>query len=118
MEWLPLIASARGLVGRALGEQGRFEESERALEAAYFEAASSGAMSQALDLTASLVFTVGYAQARHAEGLRWGKHGELLRTDAIDPSGYGHAQEPRHLPLVHGPAHGRDRGAPGRAPLA
>ncbi len=27
-------------------------------------------------------------------------------------------QEPRHLPLVHGPAHGRDCGAPGRAPLA
>ncbi len=27
-------------------------------------------------------------------------------------------QEPGHLPLVHGPAHGRDRGALGRAPLA
>jgi tetratricopeptide (TPR) repeat protein len=100
LRWLPLIASARGTVGRALADHGRFEEAERALEAAYFEAAAAGASSQALDLTASLVFAVGYSLARHEEGLRWGKHGELLRTDAVDPSGYAQARLLHHLAVV------------------
>ncbi len=85
LTWPPLEAAAQYRVGELLGKKGRYGEAEAAFEEAYFKAMEIGALEVAFEAATGLVYTVGYRRARHEEGLRWGRHAELLLRTFAEP---------------------------------
>ncbi|MCA9658019.1 MAG: serine/threonine protein kinase [Myxococcales bacterium] len=75
--WPPLIAATQRQLGASLRDTGSYAEAEAALEAAYFEAAASFALEEAVDAAVGLSFVVGIRRARHDEGVRWSRLAEV-----------------------------------------
>jgi tetratricopeptide (TPR) repeat protein len=94
LAWPPLVATARGWVGRLHERSGEYAEAERVLETAYFEAAAAHADDVALDLAEALVYTVGDRLSRHDDGLRWSRHAEVHLADLPDVA---HTRRADHL---------------------
>jgi tetratricopeptide (TPR) repeat protein/predicted Ser/Thr protein kinase len=84
--WPALTADARVLVGSALSDTGELAAAEAELETAFFDATSVGATEVAALAAMQLVHVVGYKQARHDEGLRWGRHSEVALTLLGEPA--------------------------------
>jgi tetratricopeptide (TPR) repeat protein len=87
IQWPPLRAAAEFRVGSLLESTGAYEDAATKLEAAYFEAAKTGALEQALLAADQLVFTVGYRLRRFADAERWSRHAEVVRAALPDPAG-------------------------------
>jgi serine/threonine-protein kinase len=85
--YAPLEAEALLLVGALEDDGGDYAAAEKNLEAAFHLAGRIGYDSLAEQAATRLVSTVGNELARHGEGLRWGKHAELLhlRFGNADP---------------------------------
>jgi tetratricopeptide (TPR) repeat protein len=90
--WAPLVAAARLHEGTLLYKLGKYEDAEVVLEAAYFEAAGSGATEEAFGAARELAQTVGHRLVRIAEGERWWKLAEVERSRLSDPTGLREAQ--------------------------
>ncbi|MEM9459836.1 MAG: tetratricopeptide repeat-containing serine/threonine-protein kinase [Myxococcota bacterium] len=71
--YVPLLAEARLQRGRAHLGAGRYAEAEQDLTQAHALAFEHGHDQVVLDAAIELVYAVGYRQARHAEGLMWGR---------------------------------------------
>ncbi|MCA9710277.1 MAG: tetratricopeptide repeat protein, partial [Myxococcales bacterium] len=99
----PLLAEAVYWQGRALDENGRYPDAERALEQAHALALRSGHDDAVLHATQALTSLVGYQLARHAEGLVWGKAALPLAERTGDDAELGVSWN--NLGSVH-----RDRG--------
>jgi eukaryotic-like serine/threonine-protein kinase len=87
VDYAPVQAEAwleYGFVLEAAGDPTRAEE---ALEAAYFEAVAAGADDTACAAAGLLVYVVGHALGRDAEGMRWAAHARALVTrPGVDPA--------------------------------
>jgi tetratricopeptide (TPR) repeat protein/tRNA A-37 threonylcarbamoyl transferase component Bud32 len=99
--WPPLVAATRLRVGKLLDIARQHEAAEASLEQAYFEAARAGSAEDAHATATNLVYTVGYAQARFEDGLRWSKHAEVWRARLPDEGGFRAADDLSHLATVH-----------------
>ena len=99
--WPPMIAAAQHLEGAALGRTGAYKEAEAAYVSAYMAAAKVRAWDVAASAAVGLVYTVGYKQARHAEGRVWGGHSEVAILLAGDPLSLREASRLNDLSLVH-----------------
>jgi eukaryotic-like serine/threonine-protein kinase len=99
--WLPLVAAARLALGELLQKTGAYAEAEEALETAYFEAATAGAVEVATTTAQQLAFTVGYELARPVEGLRWSKLAEVTLASIPDPAGTRRATQLAYVALVY-----------------
>ncbi len=73
LDYMPLLAEVKHLHGRILDGNGQYVEAEKNLVQAHALAVEHGHDEVALDAARSLAYVVGYRQARHAEGLVWGK---------------------------------------------
>ncbi|MEM7156485.1 MAG: tetratricopeptide repeat-containing serine/threonine-protein kinase [Myxococcota bacterium] len=102
LSWPPLVADARGHVGRLLSSSGRYEDAENALEDAYFEATKAGATETATEIAMSLVHVVGIKRAHYEEGFQWARHADagLVEFDAPD-DGLRRATYSRALAQLH-----------------
>jgi tetratricopeptide (TPR) repeat protein len=100
LDWPPLLAAARAQEGYSLERMGQYEESEKVLTEAYFEAARLGASETAASAATNLIFTLGYQRARHAEGRAWARHAEVAISLAGDPVGLGEANRLSYVALV------------------
>ncbi len=85
--WPHVIATARLRVGLLLAETGAFAEAETILQVAYFDAAQTGEIDEALAAADALSYLVGTTLARPDDGLLWAKHADLLRAEVPDPLG-------------------------------
>jgi tetratricopeptide (TPR) repeat protein/predicted Ser/Thr protein kinase len=100
--WPALTAEARLLVGDALADTGEFAAGEAELETAYFDASTVGATEIAASAAMLLLYLVGHEEARHVEGLRWGRHAEVALTVLGEPAdGLRRAQYLNSLATVH-----------------
>lgn len=86
LEWPPIVADARARHGELLGQLGHLVRAEDALETAFFEAASAGAMDVAIEAAVELVFVLGQGGKRPQDALRWSRHAELLLADLPGPT--------------------------------
>lgn len=100
LEWPPLVAEAKALVGRAHQSLGQYPEAEQILREAYFDAASSGADASAFAVAMSLVDLVADELARPDDGEDWHRHGEVLRPRLPDPDGLRMARSHTMLGVV------------------
>jgi tetratricopeptide (TPR) repeat protein len=82
--WPPLTTAARLELGWLLARSGAYPEAEVELERAYFEAARRVTPELAFDAALGLVYVVGVASARHAEGRLWGEHAEVALQHVPD----------------------------------
>ncbi len=87
LQWSPLIASTELEVGLALGQMGRHDEQEHALERAYFTAANAGEIEVAAVASVELTHCVGYWLVRKEDGLRWAQHAEVALREGWDREG-------------------------------
>jgi eukaryotic-like serine/threonine-protein kinase len=106
LEWPPLVAETRFVVGMLLDAMGAYAEAEEALETAYFDAAQAGATELVAWVAIDLVFIVGYHLARHADGLRWSRHAEVALASLPDPEQIRLAGHLNNLALAHDRAGG------------
>jgi tetratricopeptide (TPR) repeat protein len=101
LEWRPLTAAARLRLGALLTRTGAYAEAERALEDAYFEASDGVAPEVVFSAASALVATVGFSEARYAEGLRWGRHAEVALAGIHDGERLRRAALLGRLATVH-----------------
>ncbi|MGB1277164.1 MAG: tetratricopeptide repeat protein, partial [Nannocystaceae bacterium] len=80
VERSPLIARAYLSLGTALSRTGKYAESEKALEEAFFRAVVDDAYEIAADATIALMDTVGQRMVRFDDGLRWWRQFEAYDT--------------------------------------
>ena len=100
--WPPLTAAARFRSGDLLDSSGMYPEAAATLEDAYFQAAKVGALEVAANAAAGLIFTVGYAQARHEDGFRWSRHADVaLSILNVGEESLRRAEALSNLGLVH-----------------
>ncbi len=83
----PLVAEAELRIGRLQSKAGRYEESEAALEEAFFGADELGMSRIAQDAALELTYVVGYRRNRFDDGLRWGRHAQAKVSGRDDPKG-------------------------------
>ena len=87
-----------------LEKTGDYAEAEAASLSAYMAAAKVRAWDVAASAAIQLAYTVGYKQARHAEGKVWAAHAEVAVSFAGDPLGLREAARLNNLALVHSAA--------------
>ena len=89
--WPPLAASTRMIEGRCLYEAGRFEDAERVLTIAFFEATAAGSLEVAFRAARSLVRVHTLLQ-RYREAEVWVRHAEAIASDKVDLGGLDAAE--------------------------
>lgn len=82
-----VAASARLVEGRMLQKMGLYAESEAVTIGAYVQAAKAHAWDVAANAANDLIFTVGFWQVRHGEGLVWADHAQVASYLAGDEAG-------------------------------
>jgi tetratricopeptide (TPR) repeat protein len=73
-----LRAEAELTLGRASRRAGKLPAAERWISQSYFHAGAIGADALTAEAAAELIHVVGYALARHDEGLSWARHARLF----------------------------------------
>lgn len=99
--WSPLVARANLHLGSLLQFSGKYTDAEAALESAFFDAGRAGASDTAANASRKLVGVVGKHLARHTEGLRWARHGELALAALGDSDELRAAELTFHLAGVY-----------------
>jgi eukaryotic-like serine/threonine-protein kinase len=84
LAWTPLVSAARLSLGRLLADAGDPVAAEAELQAAYFEAGSSGALGVAADAAVRLTHLVGNELGRPEEGVRWSRHADMMLQSLSD----------------------------------
>jgi tetratricopeptide (TPR) repeat protein len=87
LAWPPLVASARRRVGLLQQSTGAYDETERSLEQAYFEAAHADAIDDVFENAVTLTQLVGWQLRRQRDGERWWNLAEVARRQLPDDSG-------------------------------
>lgn len=82
-----VAASARLAEGRMLQKMGLYAESEEVTTSAYTQAAKAHDWNVAANAANDLIFTVGFWQVRHGEGLVWSENAQLASHFAGDEVG-------------------------------
>jgi tetratricopeptide (TPR) repeat protein len=101
LDWPPLAAAAHQRLGFVLERSGDYARAEAELETAFFAASRAGAIEVAAAAADKLVFTVGYRQARHDDGLRWAQHAEVALASLGEREGLRTAGHLDKLAIVH-----------------
>jgi eukaryotic-like serine/threonine-protein kinase len=101
VSWPPLLVDARYLVGALLEHTGEYEASERELERAYFEAATSGMTDGAAEVAEQLAVVTAQRLARYDSGLLWSRHAEVHLSTLPDVAGTRQAAHLNNRALVY-----------------
>lgn len=91
--YAPLAVEADRRLGTLEEKTGDYAAAEASLSRAYFGALAIGHDRELAEAGASLVVVVGLRQARHGDGLTWGRHADA----AIERIGRGGVEEARLL---------------------
>lgn len=102
LDWPPLVAEARVLVGQGFEQTGVYDKAEAEFAEAYFKAAQAGAWGKAAEAASGLARTVGFFRAEYEEGLRWGRHIDVALSTLGEPeTGLRRALSLTHLANIH-----------------
>ena len=87
IDYFPVRAEAGVVCGKAREATGALQEAEALLQASYFGAIEAGADDTAAEAAAHLVYLVGHALQRDADGMTWARHARVASSrPGVDPS--------------------------------
>lgn len=102
LDWPPLVAEARVLVGQGFEQTGAYDKAEAEFAEAYFTAAEAGAWGKAAEAASGLARALGRFKAEYDEGLRWARHIDVALSALGEPeTGLRRALSLTHLANIH-----------------